>query len=848
MKNLLLFTVFILFSGSINAQSWVEKQKIVASDRAPWDNFGGHIGGDASISGDYAIVGLDDKDYLFTTNVGAAYVYERDASGNWLEVQKLVPSDLISWGYFGCSVSISGNYLVVGANDDYYGSPSDGGEAAYVFERDASGTWIEVQKLVASDGVANDAFGCSVSISGDYIIVGAGHEAHDVNGLNYINGSGSGYVFERDASGTWNEVQKIVASDRAAGADFGGAVSISDDRIVVGAYCEAHNVNGLDSLYLAGAAYIFERDASGNWNEVQKIVASDREMSDQFGLSVSISGDYIVAGAPNEAEDVSGGNTLAGAGSAYVFERNASGTWNEVQKIVNSDRATVDRLGYSVSISGDYIVAGAPYEDHNPIGLDSLRGSGSAYIFERKASGTWNEVQKIVNSDRNVADHLGISLAISNNYIIVTAPYQSYNAIGLDSLIFAGAAYIFEDLCTSTDTSFDVLACTSYTVPSNDETYTTVGTYPVMDTIPNSCGKDSVMMITVTVTGYPIITGALTTCVGATTQLSTTQSITSVNWSSGTPGVATISSNGLVTGVSAGITEIISSYGVGCSTTDTVTVNPLPVVDFVVDHSQSCVGTDQVFLFSPVSGINDSVLTWNFGDGTEITNFNSNVGGVSYAYPDVSGVYDVTLTVSTTVASGECSNSLTKPAFISIFENPTADFTMTPNPTKMSDPTIHFYDESTSGTSVIENWVWNISGVDFSNSEDFSYEFPQDTGYYLVRLVITDANGCMDTITRTAIVNGELEIFIPNSFTPDGDGLNDEFLPITSNNVKSKDYAFYVFNRWGELLFESYNLQNGWNGTFKGDFVPNGVYVWKVEITDLEGISKKYTGHVSVIR
>jgi hypothetical protein len=160
----------------------------------------------------------------------------------------------------------------------------------------------EVAKLLASDGAADDEFGESVAISGDYAIVGAYRD--DDNGTD----SGSAYVFERDGSGNWAEVTKLLASDGAADDDFGESVAISGDYAIVGAPID--DDNGTDS----GSAYVFERDGTGNWTEVAKLLASDGATSDYFGTSVAISGDYAIVGA--YLDDDNGTDS----GSAYIFE------------------------------------------------------------------------------------------------------------------------------------------------------------------------------------------------------------------------------------------------------------------------------------------------------------------------------------------------------------------------------------------------------------------------------------------------------------------------------------------------------------------------------------------------
>ena len=173
------------------------------------------------------------------------------------------------------------------------------------------------QTITNSDRAAGDEFGRSVAISGDYAIIGAYLEDEDASGDNTRADAGSAYIFKRNA-GTWSLQQKIVASDRTAGDYFGWSVAISGDYAIVGAYDEDEDDAGANTLSDAGSAYIFNRNGT-TWSQQQKIVASDRAAGDQFGWSVAISGDYAILGAFSEDHDAAGANTLSGAGSAYIF-------------------------------------------------------------------------------------------------------------------------------------------------------------------------------------------------------------------------------------------------------------------------------------------------------------------------------------------------------------------------------------------------------------------------------------------------------------------------------------------------------------------------------------------------
>ena len=377
-----------------------EVAKVLALDGAPPDQFGLSV----SISGDSAIVGSEFDDDLGAWS-GSAYVFE-EVGGVWTRIAKLLASDGAAGGAFGHSVSISGNTAVVGAyNDGYRGTG-----AAYVFER-IGGVWIQTAKLLASDGAAGDAFGFSVSISGDTAITGA--HGDDDRGRQY---SGSAYVFER-IGGVWTQVAKLLASDGAAGDAFGHAVSISGDTAVVGALADG------DLGAYSGSAYVFER-AGGVWTQTAKILAADGTASDCFGFSVSISGDTAVVGACYDDD-------LADrSGSAYVFGK-VGGVWTQIAKLLAPDGAAGDQFGCSVSINVGAVVVGACYDD------DLADRSGSAYVF-KNVGGVWTQVAKLLASDGAAEDYFGTAVSISDETSLIGARGDE---------LLTGSAYVFDVGC-----------------------------------------------------------------------------------------------------------------------------------------------------------------------------------------------------------------------------------------------------------------------------------------------------------------------------------------------------------------------------------------------------------------
>jgi hypothetical protein len=265
-----------------------------------------------------------------------------------------VASDGADLDFFGISVAVDGDSIVVGAPN------ADGGGAAYAFTRSGT-TWIEQDKLTALDRMNLDLFGSSVALEGNVVLVGA--ERDDVDGQ---NNQGSAYVFTRSGN-LWSEQQKLVALDGAADDWFGTSVAISGDTALIGS--RNSDVSGQSNM---GAVYVFTR--TGNtWSQQQKLSPSDGYLDDRFGESVALSGDTALVG--TAYSDVGGESNV---GAAYVFTRDGT-TWTQEQRILSEDGSKDDFFGVSVALFGDTAMVGATGKN---AGLGS--NQGQVYFFERQ--------------------------------------------------------------------------------------------------------------------------------------------------------------------------------------------------------------------------------------------------------------------------------------------------------------------------------------------------------------------------------------------------------------------------------------------------------------------------------
>ncbi|MCF7809898.1 T9SS type A sorting domain-containing protein [bacterium] len=386
---MILIAVLLLNISAAIAQV---ETKITADDAAEGDYFGNSV----SISGDYAVVAAYQDDD--GENSGSAYVFEHNAD-EWTQVAKLTAADAAADDLFGCSVSISGDYAVIstpynGDNGDYSGS-------AYIFTHEGD-DWTQQAKLTATDAAEYDHFGWSVSISGDLALIGAFWDDDDGEK------SGSAYIFVRDGT-DWTQQAKLTANDAAPDDRFGYSVSISGYYAVVGARGDD------DDGEWSGSAYIFVRDGT-DWTQQAKLTADDADANDVFGCSVSISGDYAVVGACGDDDD----GELSG--SAYIFAHDGD-DWTQQAKLTADDAAERDEFGWSVSISGDYAVIGADR-------------SGSAYIFAREGA-DWTQQAKLTAVDEAVDDLFGHSVSINGDYVLVGAHGND------DAGERSGSAYIY---------------------------------------------------------------------------------------------------------------------------------------------------------------------------------------------------------------------------------------------------------------------------------------------------------------------------------------------------------------------------------------------------------------------
>jgi FG-GAP repeat len=308
---------------------------------------------------------------------------------------KLQAADATAGDAFGASVAISGETVVVGARP-----------ASYVFVRSGA-TWRQQQRLGAS--------GDSVAISGETIVVGA----PSYNGAGGPS-QGAAYVFVRNGE-VWSQQQQLLAADAASNDRFGTSVAVSGETVVVGA--PSGGAGGLRQ----GAGYVFVRSGEV-WRQQDKLQAADAAAFDLFGTSVAISGEAIVVGARSYS-----GAGRPRQGAAYVFVRDGE-VWRQQQQLLAWDAVAGDEFGLSVAISGETVVVGKLGPQFSGTG----ERQGAAYVFVRSGE-AWRQQQKLQIAELT---NFGTSVAISGETIVVGAPFDSHATPTL-SFFSQGAAYVF---------------------------------------------------------------------------------------------------------------------------------------------------------------------------------------------------------------------------------------------------------------------------------------------------------------------------------------------------------------------------------------------------------------------
>jgi len=415
--------VLSILPNTVQSQSWRRAtgrvqpikappvmERLTAADANRADAFGWSV----SISGDTLAVGAIQVDDAGTQNAGAVYVSTR-TGGTWTQLQ-VIPNPIPGRNiYFGQVVLLVDDELFVGVPEDTISEVSRAG-SVYAYTRDGD-TFIQTQRLTMPEPLESARFGSSLASDGQNLVVGIprGGESHE----------GLAYVFGRSGD-LWELVQTLLPSDWIAGNNFGVAVAISGDWLVIGANGDPH-----DAIWGAGSAYVFRRSGD-SWVEHQKLTADEDDLYDGFGYPIAISGDSVVIGAGGkDYTNPNPDNNQENAGSVYVFTED-NGTWTQQAQLFSQNPEDGTGWGGALALSGDTAFVGFPAVENS-----GFLYAGCADVLARTGD-TWSHVERVFSPEPVNSGGFGYAISVSGSDLLIGAPMED----APENVWDAGAVYV----------------------------------------------------------------------------------------------------------------------------------------------------------------------------------------------------------------------------------------------------------------------------------------------------------------------------------------------------------------------------------------------------------------------
>jgi hypothetical protein len=384
--KLFLWAIITLFAGGSFATQYI----LSADDGKAEDYFGFSV----AIDGTTVLVGANRADVDDVIDAGVAYVYILGDNG-WYQQAKLIAAPIFAEDGLGGNVALKNDTAMLGImrRDD---KGRDSG-AVVAFERE-SNNWLQSQIFTAPDGKPGDAFGQSIALTENFLVIGA--PRNDLLGID----SGAAYVYKRER-GIWRYHAKIKASDGAAGDLFGISVAIDGNTILVGADLNDEVAEDAGAVYV----YVFDHN---QWKQEAKLVASDGGKTDIFGVRVSLAQNTALISARRDDIDDLG----IDAGSAYIFVRDGN-TWTQEVKLISPDGEADDRFGRGVALSENTAIISAMNHDANDT------DTGALYVYKKEANG-WRYASKIVAKSSMPGDKFGWNIALSDEVAVIATPHN----------------------------------------------------------------------------------------------------------------------------------------------------------------------------------------------------------------------------------------------------------------------------------------------------------------------------------------------------------------------------------------------------------------------------------------
>ena len=496
------------------------------------------------------------------------------------------------------------------------------------------------------------------------------------------------------------------------------------------------------------------------------------------------------------------------------------------------------------------------------INVNATTGSPGTYSYAWTVPNGFAAPGNVSNFNTSIAGTYSVIVTntvtgcVSNSASGIATLIQSPSATVNSSTVCAGTPVAVAATTSVTGNySYTWLVPTGAVIPGNVSSFTTStsGVYSVIVTDQTSLCSSIIATGTITILALPTatISGTTTICSGNSSIINfngTPNAVVSYKVNSGNTqtlvldaqGNGSISSGILTATTIYDLIDVAISTAPFCnqvlSSTATITVENTPVVTFNSDVTSGCAPLKVQFVNT---NANISNWNWNFGDG-----FSANGSAiVSHTY-NSEGCFDVTLNV--TSVNG-CGANLNIPSMICVKATPIASFNTTPNVLSSINP-ISTMDNSSTGAV---SYQWNFGDGTASIETNPTHNFVLQDGIeqYTITLIATSEEGCQDTAIVTIGVFEELIYYIPNAFTPDGDKFNQLFQPIFTKGYDPDSFTMAIFNRWGEIIFETSDTKVGWDGTYCGQIVQDGIYTWLINFKVKSNDERKsITGHVNLIR
>jgi hypothetical protein len=424
MKKIL---VFLLLNSTLTfAQNFTVVEKNIHPYARPEDKLGSSTSiFQNRIAAGVPYDGVIDSSGMIIPRSGAVYLYELNSQDSVQSVLEIRPNNAIADDQFGSVVILFDSLLFVSAllhdrdaNNDFFISAAG---AVFVFKRNPDNSWTQIQKIVAQYRSSFDLFGYSLAAFGNVLAVGVPFHDRNPWGANSLKDAGAVYIFERNAQGLYVQSQIIAANQRIENGKFGSSLALFNNTLVVGAAGFSTNQNEQDTLEDAGAAYVFNKNQTGEWQFAQKLVPNVRYPKVRFGFACALSGNNLLIGSPFDYKATPQSDSLFDAGSAYHYYSLDNDSFEFREKVIPFDRHSGAQFGYSLAISGSFSLIGSPGNTYSPSGGQSLAQSGALHSF-LSSGNNLNFQGKVVSSDIGLNDWFGHTVSISGNRAVTSSP------------------------------------------------------------------------------------------------------------------------------------------------------------------------------------------------------------------------------------------------------------------------------------------------------------------------------------------------------------------------------------------------------------------------------------------